>query len=242
MHQKDHWAAHKRMCVAPHKPEEPLLPTGVIFIRNEGECVWASINKNNPGYCPPNSAKNPLLVALQKCIREFTDRTGLDFDTVWSAACTSPEVGRESAVTKQIAIRSNVDLMIHLHRAGFLDITGKEVSVYPCLAHTYNDDCRICRHTDPCHKRYKDWTKIEKDWENSFTKAVSTPIRPLFHVWSNKGKPIVIPPQMLEFALIRSKFNYNDCCDNWNSDDCLNECSAWAYQFHGEKVLFHPSA
>jgi len=229
-------------------PEAPLLPTGAIFLRNEGECVWASINNYNPAYRSPNSAKNPLLVALRKCIREFTDRTGLDFDRVWLAACTSPEVRRDSALTEQMAIRSNVDLMIHLHRAGFLDLTGKEVSVYPCLAHSYkredacgicNDACRICPYTRSI--REEDWTNIEKDWKICYENAVNTPIRPLFHIWCNKGKPIIIPPQMLEFALIWSKLTKYDCCDNWNSDDCLKECSAWKYQFHGEKVLFHPS-
>jgi hypothetical protein len=221
-------------------PEAPLIPTGAIFIRNKDECVWASINERNPRHyyseVEMNFADdNPLLVALQKCIREFTDRTGLDFETVWSAACTCAEGTPEPELKEQMAIRSNVDLMIHLYRAGFLDLTGKEVSTYPCL--TYD-----CYHTYYINTHEYKSRDLEKDWKICYEKAVSTPIRPLFHVWCNKGEPIVISPQMLKFALICLKFNYDDCCDDWNSDSCLDECTAWKYEFHGEKVLFNPSA
>ena len=211
MHQKHHWAAHKRMCVAPHKPEEPLLPTGVIFIRNEGECVWTSINDDNPCYCYLHFAKNPLFTALQKCIREFTDRTGLNFETVWHATCA------RHASKEETAIRSNVDLIIHLHRAGFLDLTVKE---FPITLHG----------------------KKGEGWAESYTKIVNTPIRPLFHVWCNKGKPIVIPPQMLEFAKICLKSEAADCCGREHNHGCLIHCDEWKYEFHGEKVLFHPTA
>ena len=194
------------MSAAGSAPEEFILPTGAIFIRNAGECVWSD------EYDTSIAADGTLLAALEKCIREFTDRTGLNFDTVWYATCACP-VSKE-----QTAIRSNVDLIIHLHRAGFLDLTGKQF---------------------PITFRYR---REEEGWEESFTKAVSTPIRPLFHVWCNKGKPIVIPPQMLEFAKICLKFEYDDCCDEWNSDYCLTSCRDWKYQFHGEKVLFNPTA
>jgi len=208
MHQKDHWAAHKRMCVAPHKPEEPLLPTGTIFLRNAGECVWSDDYSRDY----PIAADGTLLAALKKCIREFTDRTGLNFHTVWHATCVCPES------KEQTAIRSNVDLIIHLHRAGFLDLTGKE---FPITCPPYKGE--------------------EKGWEESFTKVVSTPIRPLFHVWCNKGKPIVIPPQMLEFAKICLKFEPADCCGE-HSRHCMMNSYEQRYQFDGEKVLFKPSA